>query len=695
MRAELKQWLKFIRGEGHLIREYPTALFQQAANSSEDTVQARAAKSRLHSEKRTSPWLRWSNKPEDEARPPLLLQHPATVFDCAISSSAGIIATGCEDALRLWSIETGEELRKFTYGKRWRECALSPDGSCLLGWADGGPLIVFDTKTGSTIAEIETQYSYGFKWLGNDRILMVYRGRFLSWDTRTTEWVVITQEAGETYINDFSISPDGRFVALATDSGLAIRNISTGALHTSVHYQDDRFVYCVWVTNEKVAARVDKSPVCIWNVSDGAFIRQLTTEKPSKARAMSPDGIRLAIAAFDYIEIWNTETGALLTRLKAHTHIIAACAWSTDGSQLVTGSWDSTAVVWDTASLRTPRESAGHKREVNVVAVSPDNQTVASGANDGKVILWNVESGEAKALSHVGGITGLGFKDSHKLYSTASEQPSYLVLWDVRSGVELETLLLPTHTIESDTSRNGQLMACLGGDYVLRIVDTERQRFIDQISGVGGVLEKKLCAFSADGRRLLSVVPRNRLWVYDLDGHRECFRTPDWIDQREGHELASALLDATFSPDGQRVVAPVSGGDLQIYESVTGRELVRLPGRGHQVWSIDWSPDGRLIAAGGDEKVITVWDTSLGTVWSRLSRHFQRVNDCAFSPCSRRLASVSLLDQQTFIWDVNDGSVVAVFSGVAGQKVAWSNDGMFIVVGGAEGLVAILGLEGF
>jgi WD40 repeat protein len=612
-----------------------------------------------------------------------------------MSSSAGLIATGCEDSLRLWSSETGEELRKFTSPKRWKFCALSPDASRLMGCSDDGPLTVFDTKTGSTTAEIETGHSYGFKWLNNDRVLTAHHERFLSWDTDTTEWLVISQEATNTYVNDFSISPDGRSVLLATDSGLALRDLSTGSLLKSIHHEGNRFVYCIWLTNERIAARVDRLPVCIWNALDGSFIRQLTSDAPGRARAMCPDGVRLATTSGSHLEIWDTETGALLCRVKAHTHIIAACAWSADGTQVVTGSWDSTARVWEAESLRTQRDSTRHKREVNYVAISPDSRTVASGADDGSVIFWNVESGEAKSGTHSGPITGLGFQNSDRVYSTAAETPSSIQVWNALSGVDLEWFMLPTHTLASEFSRNGQWMACLGADYVLRIIDTQLQKFTDQIAGIGGPLETSLCRFSGNDRRLLSVAPRNRLWVFDVDEHRQCFRTADWIDSREGFSLASCLRDASFSPDGSRVVAPAAGGDLQVYDAATGRETLRLTARGCDVWTVDWSPDGRLIAASGDERVITIWEAETGLLWSRLNRHTHRVNDCAFSPCSNRLASVSLLDQQTFIWDVNNGSVLAVFQGVAGKKVVWSRDGLFIAVGGDEGLVAILGLEGF
>jgi WD40 repeat protein len=63
--------------------------------------------------------------------------------------------------------------------------------------------------------------------------------------------------------------------------------------------------------------------------------------------AFSPDGARVATACDNLVKLWDAQTGALQKTLKGHTERVNGCAFSPDGACLVTASGDKTARVWN------------------------------------------------------------------------------------------------------------------------------------------------------------------------------------------------------------------------------------------------------------------------------------------------------------------------------------------------------------
>jgi WD40 repeat protein len=79
---------------------------------------------------------------------------------------------------------------------------------------------------------------------------------------------------------------------------------------------------------------------------------RLALEKPMVA-VLSRDGTHVVTAASDDVataEIWDAETGALKKTLVGHTDRITCCAFSPDGTRVLTASADGTARLWDVPS---------------------------------------------------------------------------------------------------------------------------------------------------------------------------------------------------------------------------------------------------------------------------------------------------------------------------------------------------------
>lgn len=74
----------------------------------------------------------------------------------------------------------------------------------------------------------------------------------------------------------------------------------------------------------------------------------------------------------------------------AHLHEITCCAINSCGSLVATGGADCMVKLWDLGSGRALGAFAGHTSTVNKLRFSPDDNQLASVADDGSMVLWRV-----------------------------------------------------------------------------------------------------------------------------------------------------------------------------------------------------------------------------------------------------------------------------------------------------------------
>lgn len=112
-------------------------------------------------------------------------------------------------------------------------------------------------------------------------------------------------------------------------------------------------------------------------------------------------------------------------------------------------------------------------------------------------------------------------------------------------------------------------------------------------------------------------------------------------------------LNLAFSPDS-RLLA--SGGEeytVKIWDVKTGKEEPYSPLRGHKddVSAVAFSPDERWLVSAGEDTTLRVWDRKAGyTLVRTLRGHTGLVNTLAFSPDGQRLYSGSR-DRTVKVWN--------------------------------------------
>ena len=531
-------------------------------------------------------------------------------------------------------------------------------------------------------------------------------------------------QMGADRVTSAAFSPDGKFVLTGTGEGPLLWDIKSGK---EIGAFKRRSVSSAAVAFSPDGAHVltgnTDTTARLWDVASGREVRDLMGHTgPVSSVAFSSDGKYVLTGSLDKTaRLWEAASGKSLCEFIGHTDQVTSVAISRDGKRVLTGSKDKSARLWDAASGKSLREFTmpesapvkpkdakstpaftGWPPYVESVAFSPDGKQVLTGSWDKTARLWDSQSGSLvrtftiaePAPSPAGKMEpsriqfgfGLGAPVTKVLIAFSPDGaqvlgggPNGLLrLWDAKSGKELQAFTGHTNWIDSVAfSRNGTQV--LASSYATtRLWDVKSGKELRAFAAQTDVIHA--AAFSRDGKRILIGGQNGSLRVWDVASGKQ---TRDFaVGARIVHEWS-------FAPDGMLAWADMShllGSPINVWDVSSGKivHAIKDPGlKGPMIMprvvALAFSPDGKRILTGQDDKKVRLRDVQSGTTLHTFAGHTNGVNAVAFSPDGKRALTGSY-DKTARLWDLESGKQLHLFeahaaAAFAGVAVAFSPDG--------------------
>ena len=316
------------------------------------------------------------------------------------------------------------------------------------------------------------------------------------------------------------------------------------------------------------------------------------------------------------------------------------------------------------ATMRRGSLKFRHLGLINCVAYSPDGKILATGGDDRCIRLWDVDtSKQIHELPTQGRVTSLAFSPDGKTVAAGDgsdflqREENGIHIWKVSTGEEIDLLRGPGDDIRSIAfSPDGTRLVAGAG----RLIESSSIRCWD-LSGPEKLFSRDnepgailTASFTPDGKSVVigaAYESRRRLHRPPAEGQAE---TPflrllagDTGKAREGATVPStesSIYSLAFSPDGKLLATGHRDGLVRLWDFQSGRLVRKLAGHATRVWSLAFTPDGWMIAAGGDDSTVRIWGVRSGVEVKqvKLPRWFgsnrEKIRCLAFSPDGKRLA---------------------------------------------------------
>ena len=302
-------------------------------------------------------------------------------------------------------------------------------------------------------------------------------------------------------------------------------------------------------------------------------------DKPIRAIAFSPGNHLVATAGDDQmIHTWSLENGAACEVFAAHSAAIGSLVFAPTG-ELISTAADRIVAAHDVDSewkleriLGSSEGPSPFADRITALAFSNDGELLGTGGGEpsraGEIKVWKPSTGElVRDLPnvHSDAVFGLAFSpDNRFLASGAADKMARLI--DLSTGKVVRNLEGHTHHVLGVAwSLDGRTLATAGADNLVKIWDTSTGSRRKNIEGY----EKEVTAirFTGASDQLVTASGDNRVRLVNTEGK----------DIRSFPEVADYMQAAAVTADGRIIAAGGQDSVLRVWNAADGKLIAKFP----------------------------------------------------------------------------------------------------------------------
>ena len=511
-------------------------------------------------------------------------------------------------------------------------------------------------------------------------------------------WVLpegTTTRFGKGKIDDFTFSPDGRWLATCTASEISIYNTDTGEENSFFNAAVDELMFSLDGSLIVGQGAKYNEGVEVWDVTTG---RHLFAVQDGVMFGFLPH--RDAVAIMDIRErlgFWDVRTGdKLMTfagtkwKMPVFSHDQSLLANVIDGKNVVNAKIE----VRDANTGQLISSTRENTAAVEVLLFSRDGKTFMSGHSDGMIYQWATASGnwlatfmvDATDRKHPPGLSNaakrefqgfspgeeyidtIALSSSGKTLASASHKDDRRIirLWHLKTGRVLLTL---SNLTTLAFSPDGSMLASTNDNETIQLWDMNTGTSLSTFNVKGGISQ---LVFSPD-RKTLAVEGRDanlRLW--DIPTRDLCTTITGYMDSVEA---------LAYSPDRTTLASGHWGGEIRVWNTTTGTYLsILTENKNDALKALAFSPNGKILASSSEwPDIVQLWDVNTGRQLS--------VTEAHLSTFKKLFPSADFIEALS-----KDGSTLAGIRGDMGNRIALTDVATgheFLLTDQAESVTAL------